>query len=150
MDILGDSLEREEILYSSIDELENKIIKQGNRNKSQLNSIKQSYGAAKSFKQNYDDIKEANTKNADKYFHAKANCQAAQYGEKGADIAQKLSDIREDTDLLKNKYKTKKDGTKMSKEERIDDYISDKFANLYGRKKGFQNPNIDCKILIPI
>ena len=138
---MGDDLEREEILYSSIDELENKIVKQGYRSKSQLNSLQQSCCTLQSFKQNYNDIKEANTKYADKYFHAKANCQAAQYGDKGVDIAQKLSNIREDTDLLKNKYKKKKDGTKMSKEERIEDYISDKFANLYGRQRGYQNRN---------
>ena len=148
LDILGDNLEREEILYSTIDELENKIVKQGYHSKSQLNYLQQSCGAIQSFKQNYNDIKEANTKYADKYFHAKANCQAAQYGEKGVDIAQKLSNIREDTDLLKNKYKKKKDGTKMPKEERIEDYISDKFANLYGRQRGFQNPNASCKILV--
>lgn len=36
----------------------------------------------------------------------------------------------------------------MSKEERIEDYISDKFANLYGRKQGLLNPKVDCKILV--
>lgn len=115
LDILGDSAKREEILYSSIDELENKIAKQGYKSKSQLNAIQQTYGAIKDFKQNYNDIKKADTKYADKYFHAKANCQAAQYGEKGADIAQILSDIREDTDLLKNKYKKKKTEQKCQK-----------------------------------
>jgi len=127
---LGDNLSPKQILYSSIDEL------------------KQIKGGIDAFRQNYHDIKEANTKNADKYFHAKANCQASQYGEKGADIARKLSNLREDTDLQKNKYKKKKDGTKMTPSEIMEDYRKDHCANMYGRLQGLKNKEDDCRILV--
>ena len=110
--------------------------------------INQTFGALNSFNKNYHDIKEANTIGADKYFHAKANCQASQYGKIGEKISSKISDFREDVDLEKNKHKKRKDGTKMTPTERLIDYRDDHSANLYGRLQGWQNPNIDCRILI--
>lgn len=128
--LLGDRLTPAQKLYSTVDELRQKL------------------GAIGDFKRNYHDIKEANTKLSDKYFHAKANCQAAQRGQAGADIARGLSDLRENTDLIKNQYKKKKDGTKMKPSEIIEDYRDDHYANLYGRLQGLQNPNTDCRILV--
>ncbi|XP_038551253.1 serum amyloid A [Micropterus salmoides] len=43
----------------------------------------------------YDDMKEANWKNADKYFHARGNYDAAQRGEGGRWAAEVISDARE-------------------------------------------------------
>ena len=111
-------------------------------------NLKQSIGAITDFGKNYFDIRNANTKESDKYFHAKANCQAAQRGKTGMDVARNLSDKREDFDLIKNKYKPKKDGTKMTKDEIIKDYNNDQKANVYGRTQGLKNPDIDCKILV--
>ena len=127
---LGDNLSPKQILYSKIDEL------------------RQIKGGIDAFRKNYHDIKEANTKNADKYFHAKANCQISQYGEKGNNIARKLSDLRENVDLQKNKYKKKKDGTKMTVSEIIEDYRTDHSANMYGRMQGLKNREDDCRILV--
>ena len=59
-----------------------------------------------------------------------------------------MSDLRENTDLIKNQYKKKKDGTKMKPSEIIEDYRDDHYANLYGRLQGLQNPNTDCRILV--
>lgn len=146
LDILGDMATPANILYATTKELEDKIINSGLGEK--LNEIKQIYGAVESFKHNYQDLREANTKNADKYFHAKANCEAAQYGKTGAGVGKILSDIRENTDLIKNKYKKKKNGARMTNEEILADYIEDQDANTYGRLKGLQNPQGECKILI--
>ncbi|MEJ1097688.1 MULTISPECIES: RHS repeat-associated core domain-containing protein [unclassified Pseudoxanthomonas] len=50
------------------------------------------------FVRNYRDMRKANTKLSDKYFHCKANCEAAQRGPGGKDAACKLSDEREKFD----------------------------------------------------
>lgn len=146
LNVLGNLATPAMILYATTKELENTIKENGLGKK--INEVKQVYGAIDSFKQNYHDIKEANTKNADKYFHAKANCEAAQYGLVGAKTAEKLSDFRENTDLVKNKFKKKKDGTKMTTDEIIKDYRDDQQANIYGRYKGLQNKDVNCKILV--
>lgn len=36
--------------------------------------VEQGRGAAEDMRRNYNDMKEANTINADRYFHCKANC----------------------------------------------------------------------------
>lgn len=90
-----------------------------------------------------DDMKKADTKFSDKYFHAKANCQAAQQGKAGAATAKKISDTREKIDIPKNKYIKK-----YSTEEIITDYRDDQCANYYGRIQGAAHPDIDCKILV--
>ena len=91
---------------------------------------------------------DANNRDSDPFFHAKAGCQAAQRGEKEAQIAKKIGDIREDLDLIKNKYKKKKDGSKMTTEEIIKDYMKDQTANYYGRMQGAKDKNTSCKILV--
>lgn len=128
---LGNELTQAQILYAGLDEL------------------KQIYGAIKSFGKNYHDVKEANTKYSDKYFHAKANCEAAQYGKTGAKVASFMSDLRENIDIPKNMMKPdKKTGKKMKNSEIIEDYRDDHYANLYGRCQGANNPKTDCKILV--
>lgn len=139
--ILGNALSRAEILYSSEEELENKIIKSGLGDK--LDKLKQQYGAIKSFGKNYNDIREANTKYADKYFHSKANCEAAQYGLTGAETARKLSNLREAVDLPKNIFIKK-----YTPAVTTVDYFEDQAANIYGRTQGLKNPNVSCKILL--
>ncbi len=46
-------------------------------------------------------MREANPIGADRYFHAEANCEAAQRGTAGATTARTISDVRETTDQMK-------------------------------------------------
>ena len=122
LNFLGNSLDRAEILYSREFELENKILNNTIERVSSLkdklgetitnlkNNIQQKYNknadkvlkeaekwdnAAGDFARNYNDMVEANTKYSDKYFHAKANCQASQRGLGGEVISHALSLSRE-------------------------------------------------------
>ena len=108
-----------------------------------INGLEQIKGAVNDFIQNYKDMKEANTIGADKYFHSKANCDAAKRGEIGALVAKGISDLREFTDTFKNVlFKG------MTLAESIKDSIEDQEANKYGREQGRNNPNEDSSILI--
>ena len=53
---------------------------------------------ASAFVRNYKDMRNANTIGADKYFHCKANCEAAQAGSGGESAAKVMSEARELTD----------------------------------------------------
>ena len=55
-------------------------------------------GAAGDFKKNYGDMRDADTIGGDKYFHCKANCEAASRGSTGQFVAEKISNTREVTD----------------------------------------------------
>jgi len=55
-------------------------------------------GATRDFLRNYNDMRTANTIGADKYFHCKANCEAAQRGWVGKATACIISDGREGVD----------------------------------------------------
>lgn len=55
-------------------------------------------GATGDFGRNYNDMRTANTIGADKYFHCKANCEAAQRGWVGKATACVISDAREGVD----------------------------------------------------
>uniref|UniRef100_A0A452RIB2 Serum amyloid A protein n=1 Tax=Ursus americanus TaxID=9643 RepID=A0A452RIB2_URSAM len=75
----------------------------------------------------YSDMREANYKNSDKYFHARGNYDAARRGPGGAWAAKVISDARENsqrvTDLFK--YGDSGHGVKDSK--------ADQAANEWGR-----------------
>ena len=106
-------------------------------------TIKQIPNAIGDFVQNYNDMKEANTIGADKYFHAKANTEASQRGFLGELTASVISNLREITDTFKNtlfKGMTLKDSIKDSKE--------DLRANQYGRMQGRNYPNKNSKDLV--
>ncbi|KAM7084665.1 serum amyloid A-2 protein-like isoform 1-T1 [Molossus nigricans] len=81
----------------------------------------------------YSDMREANYKNADKYFHARGNYDAARRGPGGAWAAKVISDAREGsqriTDLFK--YGSSGHGTRDSR--------ADQEANRWGRRGN--NPN---------
>lgn len=102
-------------------------------------------GAVSDFISNYQDMKEANTIGADKYFHSKANCEAAQRGELGSAVAKGISDLREFTDKYKNIYLKG-----MSEAESAKDSAEDQKANKYGRQQGSQYPDGDCGDMIDI
>jgi RHS repeat-associated protein len=80
----------------------------------------QATGAVGDFNRNYRDMREANTINADKYFHCKANCEASRRGTTGNAMACLISDSREWFDQT-----VKRDPTSAS--------IADQAANQYGR-----------------
>jgi hypothetical protein len=78
-------------------------------------------GATLDFIRNYNDMKSANWKNSDKYFHCKANCEATRRGKFGESFACKLSDGRE----LWDQYGYKWDSAADSR--------ADQAANAIGR-----------------
>ena len=91
-------------------------------------------GATDDFLDNYNDMRDANTIGADKYFHCKANCEASQRGSVGERTAEHVSNIREWVD-----QNIKGDPLSASQ--------ADQRANIYGRQQGSSNPQGDCKIL---
>ncbi len=77
-------------------------------------------GGLTDFVRNYRDMRDANTKGADKYFHCKANCEAAQRGQPGKDAACNASNAREKFDQV-----VKGDPASAS--------AADQIANVFGR-----------------
>lgn len=98
--------------------------------------------AYEAFLNNYNDMKADNTKEADKYFHAKANCEAGQI--KDFANALFLNSVREGSDFLFNNPYRKR----LEAKENINDCYEDYKANLYGLYQGAKNPDANCKDLI--
>ncbi|MCM1003164.1 MAG: hypothetical protein NC408_02345 [Candidatus Gastranaerophilales bacterium] len=67
-----------------------------------IDALQQIIGTINDFIRNYNEMRDANSIGADKYFHSKANCDGAKRGELGALVAKGISDLREFTDLFKN------------------------------------------------
>ena len=92
------------------------------------------------FRRNYNDLREANWKFSDKYFHCKANCEAAQLGETGYLTSEWLSDIREGMDMA-------------LKGDSEQDATADQKANDLGREGGrsqpYSSPKVICQSLRP-
>ena len=93
------------------------------------------------FKKNYDEMKEANTIGADRYFHSLANCEAAQNG--GILGAKIISGVRETLDTPKNVL-----FKKMTLQESLEDSELDIEANDFGRQMGTKYPNLSCRVLV--
>jgi hypothetical protein len=110
-----------------------------------IDLLDQIVGTVQDFVQNYQDMKEANTIGADKYFHAKANCDGTQRGELGEEIAKGISDLREWTDYYRNIYEKG-----MSEAESAKDIYEDQQANEFGRQQGREYPDIPCDVLIDV
>ena len=79
-------------------------------------------GASYDFINNYQSMIEANWKNSDKYFHAKANFQATHRGPGGEFFAEHFSNLREVFD-------------QRIKGDSRQDSMSDQTANVYGRNQ---------------
>jgi len=109
------------------------------------NALKKIHTAISIFIKNYNDMKIANTKKADKYFHSKANCEAAQLGNVGEITAQAISDLREFTDSFKNVC-----AKKMAIKDSLKDIKEDQEANKYGRRQGSANLYHSCRDLVEI
>lgn len=95
------------------------------------------------FAKNYNDMVEANTINADKYFHAKANCQAAQRGLTSEYVSQAQSILRE---LEEGTRKVIFEGEDLTIQ--YNDALEDIKANNEGRELGKNNPTAPCKDLL--
>ena len=108
-----------------------------------IDSLFQIKDAIQIFISNYQDMKEANTIGADKYFHSKANCTAAQRGEIASLIARGISELRELTDSFKNIYF--KGMTKIESEK---DSMEDRQANDFGRNQGEKYKEEACSVLV--
>jgi hypothetical protein len=79
------------------------------------------------FIHNYIDMRIANTKNSDKYFHCKANCEAASHGLVGYTLSIGISEIREISD-------------EHIKNDSAEDCNADREANKLGREGGLYKP----------
>ncbi|OGH97551.1 MAG: hypothetical protein A2104_02945, partial [Candidatus Melainabacteria bacterium GWF2_32_7] len=149
-ELIGDGKSLKDEIIEVINELgdflrENIIESAKNTIRSCVDGLKDVSGAVSDFISNYQDMKEANTIGADKYFHSKANCEAAQRGELGSAVAKGISDLREFTDKYKNIYLKG-----MSEAESARDSTEDQKANEYGRQQGCQYPNGDCGDIVDI
>jgi len=102
-----------------------------------LNFWGEFFGAISDFGANYVDMRQAWWKGADKYFHCKANCQAAQRGVEGEAVACIISDIREWWDQNVKSY--------WEPRSTPQDSAADQQANLYGRIQGSTNPGALCE-----
>jgi RHS repeat-associated protein len=88
-------------------------------------------GGVKDFWNNYWDMRQAWWKGADKYFHCKANCEAAKRGSGGKSAACTISDTREWWDQNIKKYPAS-------------DSIVDQIANRHGRERSAINATASC------
>lgn len=82
-------------------------------------------------------------KDSAEYYHTKANCEAAQLGDVGAEVAEMLGYLREYTDFIKDfifKGKTLL--------EALENNIHDLEVNEAGRKLGKEHPNEDPDVII--
>ncbi|XP_035578983.1 serum amyloid A protein-like [Zalophus californianus] len=75
----------------------------------------------------YSDMREANYKNSDKYFHARGNYDAAKRGPGGAWAAKVISDARENSQRVTDLLKFGDSG------HGVEDSKADQAANLWGR-----------------
>ncbi|MDY0013669.1 MAG: hypothetical protein RBS40_12345 [Rhodocyclaceae bacterium] len=93
-------------------------------------------GATGDFLRNYRDMRDANTKGADKYFHCKANCEATQRGKQGEQMACLISGGREWFD-----QNIKGDPASAS--------AADQAANQYGRSQGASSSQSCSQLCAP-
>ncbi|XP_019407523.1 PREDICTED: serum amyloid A-5 protein-like [Crocodylus porosus] len=84
--------------------------------------LKDTYGGATDMARAYKDMREANWKNSDKYFHARGNRDAARRGPGGAWAARVISDARDFYNLMRGRDKA--------------DRRADQEANRWGRNGG--------------
>ncbi|XP_049568828.1 serum amyloid A-2 protein isoform X12 [Orcinus orca] len=87
----------------------------------------EAYDGAKDMWRAYSDMREANYKDADKYFHARGNYDAARRGPGGAWAAEVISDARENSQRVTDLFKHGDSGHGREDSE------ADQFANRWGR-----------------
>lgn len=103
------------------------------------------------FASNFKQLLDKENGNYDKYYHAKANCEAAQLGLSGAEAAEKLSNWKEKFDAYVKGFMESIKTNKEYKEiilRKIADGEDDQKANKEGREIGIKNPNGICGELL--
>lgn len=112
--------------------------------------VDQTVSTIQIFKSNYDDLINLRKElgyyldQSAEYYHTKANCEAAQLGDVGAEIAEMLGYLREYLDFLKDfifKGKTLL--------ESLENNIHDLEVNEAGRKLGKEHPDEPAEVIIP-
>lgn len=101
------------------------------------------YGTVISFVTNYILLLSERDGSMDKFYHSKANCEAAQRGILGSLTADGLSNLKE----LYDSY-TYIHTHKVSVEEAIADSQRDQVANHEGRRRGREYPTCSCEVLM--
>jgi RHS repeat-associated protein len=97
-------------------------------------------GASHDFARNYHDMRNADWTGGDKYFHCKANCEAAQRGPAGHRQSIVLSGARELTDQVRFTARGQYGGGAA-------DAAADEIANSHGRESGKQAPCASCRVI---
>ncbi|XP_016080703.1 PREDICTED: serum amyloid A-2 protein-like [Miniopterus natalensis] len=92
-----------------------------------LSFMRQAYDGARDMWRAYSDMREANYKNSDKYFHARGNYDAAQRGPGGVWAAEVISDAREGAQRFTDLFKYGDSG------HGLEDSMADQEANRWGR-----------------
>lgn len=111
--------------------------------------IDQTVSTIEIFWTNYNNLTSLNNelgdylKDSAEYYHTKANCEAAQLGDVGAEIAEMLGYLREYTDFIKD-FIFKGETLLKSLENNIHDLE----VNEAGRKLGREHPNEDPDVII--
>lgn len=147
--IIGDAMSLQSEILSGINFFTNILITKQCRRpalaiiESCIDALQQIIGTINDFIRNYNDMRDANTIGADKYFHSKANCDGAKRGELGALVAKGISDLREFTDLFKNVLVKG-----MTIAESLEDSAGDQEANQYGREQGKNYPEEESSVLV--
>ncbi|HEX9940533.1 MAG TPA: RHS repeat-associated core domain-containing protein [Thermoanaerobaculia bacterium] len=99
----------------------------------EIAELTQRHCARQAILRNYGDMREANWRRSDKYFHCKATCEAARCGTFGFKEACGLGDLREFFDRLL--------GDPISASQ------ADQAANRFGREEAGRKPNLTCQII---
>lgn len=114
--------------------------------KEKLATDEKSGNAFGDFWKNYMDMREADTIDADKYFHCKANYEATKRGWEGFAAAVSVSNLREAVDLIVD---SPGDGVVPT----VKDVMKDQRANKYGRDSsrfsGYTSAREACAIFRP-
>lgn len=108
-----------------------------------LSPLQTILGTIYSFVSNYIYLLAERDGTMDKFYHSKANCEAAQRGILGTAVATGLSDLKELYDSF-----TYVHTHKVSKEEALADSQRDQVANNEGRTRGRMYPDCNCEILM--
>jgi len=105
-----------------------------------IDTIKQGAGAAGDMLGNYLDMRDANVKNSDKYFHCKGNCEATQRGSAGEATAEGIGNLREWWDQNVKGYPSS-DSEEDQKANRTDRAAGKKGGQPCGAACGPYRPN---------
>lgn len=120
----------------------------------EIQEMKERDCARRAFFTNKAIMEAVNVIGSDKYFHCKANCEAARCGPAGKDEACLISQGRELADInLKDPLKRllgMSRGTPPNRTASVQDAQRDEAANSHGRTQGTQQPGLSCSVVCSI